>query len=171
MVMEAISRVDSSELVYNVVGHNGETDYLPLVKPEQPPPNAGNRWKVLRDITSSIQFTISRDNTVESIEASIKGLVKEDCEGGADKGKYDDLLLIALSDANMGRYGITSQKLEQALNKSREKVKGAVIFIGEETEAQRMAKELPDKAYNCQDLETLPILLSEVLMGMIGQGG
>lgn len=171
MVMEAMSRVDSSKFVYDVVGHNGETESLSLVNAANPPPNAGKRWKVLRDITSSTQFTMSGDNTVESIEAGVKGLVKEDTEGGGGQGKYDDLILIALSDANLGRYGITSQKLERALNKSREKVKGAVIFIGGEMEAQRMAKELPGKAFNCQDLKTLPMLLSEILVNMVGREG
>ncbi|CAO1618558.1 unnamed protein product [Parajaminaea phylloscopi] len=172
MVMEAMSRVDSSKFVYDVVGHNGETDALPLVDAQKPPQNAGKRWKVLRDLTSSTQFTMSGDNTVEGIEAAVKGLAKEDAEGGgSDQGRYDDLLLIALSDANLGRYGITSQKLERALNKSRDKVKGAVIFIGGEMEAQRMAKELPGKAFNCQDLKTLPMLLSEILVGMVGREG
>ncbi|CAO1613724.1 unnamed protein product [Jaminaea pallidilutea] len=164
MVMEAMARVDSSKFVYDVVGHNGETEALPLVDASSPPENAGKRWKVMRDMISSTQFTMSGDHTIESIEASCKELPKAEAEK-----EWDDIIVLALSDANLGRYGITPQRLERALGRNREKVKAAIIFIGGEQEAARMAKSLPGKAFNCQDLKSLPMMMSEILVNMVGR--
>lgn len=165
MVMEAMAKVERSKIIYDIVAHNGETAALPLVDAANPPENAGKRWKVLRDMTSSTQFTMSGDNTVEGIEAAVTTLPKAEPDA-----EMDDYIVIALSDANLGRYGITPKRLERALTKNKvDNVKAAIIFIGGEQEAASMAKAMPGKAFNCQDLKTLPMLLSECLVAMVGR--
>lgn len=163
MVMEAFSKVESGKFVYDIIGHSGEAHDLPLVTTDKIPETAGRRWKVLRDIISTTQFTMSGDNTVESLEHAVKTLPTKGSEE-----EMDDYIIIALSDANLGRYGITSKILERAMSRN-SKVKAAIIFIGGAEEGERVAKDLPGKALVCKDLKSLPVLLSEILVNMVGR--
>lgn len=164
MLMEAFDRVESGKFKYDIIGHSGETFDIPLVKADALPATAGKKWKVLRDMISTTQFTMSGDHTVEALENAVKRLPQ--AEPAED---MDDYIVIAMSDANLGRYGITTETLERAMGKNRDKVKSAIVFIGGEEEGARVAKEMPAKAFVCKDLKNLPMLLSEILVSMVGR--
>lgn len=53
----------------------------------------------------------------------------------------DQSIVIAISDANFERYGITPQQLKQAMNRN-PKVQTALIAIGEGSEASWYANAL-----------------------------
>lgn len=170
MIMEAFSRIPDGKFAYDIIGHSGESHELPLVTLDKIPDNAGKRWKVMRDIVSTTQFTMSGDNTVECLEHAVKTLPKAGKADGSGEEDYDDFIVIALSDANLSRYGITSKTLLRAMSRN-QRVKSAILFIGGEEEGRRCQKEMPGKAYVCNDLKMLPILMSEILVAMVGREG
>jgi von Willebrand factor A domain-containing protein 8 len=79
---------------------------------------------------------------VESIEKGVAEVAKHDAglqfSLGIPLDAYtslsDDSFVIAISDANFGRYGITAQDLQRAMDRE-QKVKTALICIGEGAEA------------------------------------
>ncbi|CAO1629064.1 unnamed protein product [Sympodiomycopsis kandeliae] len=166
MIMESFERLqDPTKYVYEIIGHSGESHDVPLVTINAPPKDIGSKWKILRNIISTTQFTMSGDNTIEGLSHSIKTLNNNEVQESSD-----DVILLALSDANLSRYGITSDVLRRTLSpNTANKVKSAIIFIGGEQEGERVAKELPGKAYVCKKLKNLPTLLSEILVGMVGK--
>ena len=122
----------------------------------------------------------SGDNTIRCIEKSIIELAREEA---------DDYFVIAMSDANLGRYGITAKVLTAALRKS-EKVKSAVssvlsafsskddltvflfqiIFIDRGgNEAGHVARQMPGKAYVAAEMAAIPQTLSNILTTMVGE--
>ncbi|CEH18703.1 AAA ATPase containing von Willebrand factor type A (vWA) domain [Ceraceosorus bombacis] len=160
MVMEAFARTEPGKYVYDIWGHSGESDHIPLVMADKPPASAGDRWRVLRDMTSITQYTMSGDSTLESIRWGCRELTKEEA---------DDYFVIALSDANLGRYGITTDMLAKAL-RSNEKVKGSVIFLdGRSSEGKQTAAQLPGLAYSVIDLRQLPQTFGSLLEAALHQ--
>lgn len=79
----------------------------------------------------------------------------------------DDYFVCALSDANLGRYGITSATLGRVL-RADDKVKTSVLFISREGEAERVAKQLPGKAFVARETKDVPQIVSDVLTTMVG---
>ena len=119
MIMEAMQRVDPTRFEFDIVAHSGDQVVIPLVKLGATPKNDGDRFRILRDIVAYTQYCMSGDHTVECITQSIKDVRDREA---------DDYFVIALSDANLSRYGITPEILGRALKRD-EKVKAAVIFI------------------------------------------
>lgn len=66
------------------------------------------------------QFCMSGDYTLESTEAGIRELAREDA---------DERFVVVLSDANLERYGITPERFARALT-SDPQVNAFAIFIG-----------------------------------------
>ena len=60
MVMEAFARTEPGKYLYDVWGHSGESANIALVKADAPPASAGDRWRVLRDMTSITQVSGGR---------------------------------------------------------------------------------------------------------------
>jgi hypothetical protein len=96
MVMESLHSLQE-KYKYELIGHSGDSDAVPLVNSEKPPKNEAERLRVLQQMVAHSQFCFSGDNTLEATEKAIKDITKE--EG-------DDYFVIVLSDANLRRYGI-----------------------------------------------------------------
>lgn len=157
MVMEAMTRVDPTRFAFDMVAHSGDSVVIPLVKLGAPPRTDGDRFRLLRDIVLHMQYCMSGDNTVECIEQSVKDVRSEDA---------DDYFVIALSDANLSRYGIHPAKLGAALRRD-DKVKAAVVFIDRSPEATDLAHALPGRAFVAQDTREIPRVLSDILTAMM----
>ena len=86
---------------YSIVGHSGDSPAIDLVKFKNQPKTEMDRMRVLRAMVAHTQFCRSGDHTLEAI-AQAKVDVGEG-EGGDDA---DEHIVIAVSDANLRRYGI-----------------------------------------------------------------
>lgn len=158
MVMEAMQRVDPTRFEFDIVAHSGDQVVIPLVKLGSMPKTDGDRFRILRDIVAYTQYCMTGDNTVECITQSIKDVRSQDA---------DDYFVIALSDANLGRYAITPQVLGSALKRD-EKVKAAVIFIDKGgAEAGHIAKALPGRAFVAENTKDIPRVLSDILTSLM----
>lgn len=159
MIMEAFSHVPREKFIYDIVGHHGESSHVPMTKMDKPPASIGERWKVLRDSDATMTYVMSGDSTLEAIQWACRDITKQ--EG-------DDYFVIALSDANLSRYGITVPSLEQAM-KSNEKVKCAFVCLDRGDEGKELARQLPGKAYQVREMRALPQVLSSILTTMLDQ--
>ena len=158
MIMEAMQRVDPTRFEFDIVAHSGDQVVIPLVKLGATPKNDGDRFRILRDIVAYTQYCMSGDHTVECITQSIKDVRDREA---------DDYFVIALSDANLSRYGITPEILGRALKRD-EKVKAAVIFIDRGgVEAGSVARALPGRAFVAEDTKDIPRVLSDILTSLM----
>ncbi|WFD27940.1 hypothetical protein MNAN1_002948 [Malassezia nana] len=158
MVMEAMERVDPTRFEFDIVAHSGDEVVIPLVPLGTMPKGDGDRFRVLRNIVAYTQYCMSGDNTVECIQQSVRDVRQREA---------DDYFVIALSDANLGRYAISPEMLGAAL-KQDDKVKAAVIFIDKGgAEAGRMAQALPGRAFVAQDTREIPRVLSDILTSLM----
>ena len=159
MIMEAFSHVPKEKFVYDIVGHHGESSHVQMTNSTKPPESIGERWKVLRDSDATMTYVMSGDSTLEAIEWSCRDIAKQEA---------DDYFVIALSDANLTRYGITINSLEKVM-KSNEKVKCALICLDRGDEGKELAKRLPGKAFQVREMRALPQVLSSILTTMLDQ--
>ncbi len=75
---------------------------------------------MLQTLNAHAQFCISGDHTVEAIEHGVRTITNEEA---------DEHFVIALSDANLDRYGIRPRHVTDALT-ANDDVNAYVIFIG-----------------------------------------
>jgi hypothetical protein len=95
MVMEAFADVSKDKVVYDIVGHSGESDSISFVEGESPPANANERFKVLQEMHAHSQFCMSGDHTLEATQKAIGRLGERD--------DADERYVVVLSDANLDR--------------------------------------------------------------------
>jgi hypothetical protein len=74
----------------------------------------------------------------------------------------DDRFVFVLSDANLGRYGTDPKELAAALTVD-PRVHGYILFIGEPSAADWLAKELPlGRGVVCMETAALPMRFREL---------
>ncbi|SPO39671.1 uncharacterized protein PSFLO_05152 [Pseudozyma flocculosa] len=194
MVMQAFARVDPTRFALDIVGHSGDNHMIPLVGIGKLPRSEGDQYRVLRSIVSHTQYCESGDFTLKCIEHSIRDVKKrlpsswldgvptssddggdmDETVGlaasvGSDEGKCDDHFVIAISDANLARYGINPHTLSRTLGTD-ETVKTAVLFIDKGNEAVYTAKQLPGKAFVAREMKDIPRILSTILTSSLAGG-
>lgn len=152
MVLEAFARADPARFRWDIIGHSGDSANIPLVKVGKPPKTDGERHKVVRDIVAYTQYCDSGDTTLASIRQSIQEVAKDEA---------DDYFVCALSDANLGRYGIG------AALRTNPRVKSAIIFLDKGQESQILARQLPGKAFAAADLSKVPQILQDILQSVL----
>ncbi|UZJ54566.1 hypothetical protein CBS101457_003886 [Exobasidium rhododendri] len=157
MIMEAFSHVSKERFLYDIVGHHGESAHVAMTTMDKPPQSIGERWKVLRDSDATMTYVMSGDSSLEAIQWACKDITRTEA---------DDYFVIALSDANLSRYGITAENLEKAM-KTSEKVKVALICLDRGDEGKELARRLPGKAFQVSEMKSLPQVLSSILTTML----
>lgn len=157
MIMEAFSHIDKNKMVYDFVAHHGESSHVQLTTFDKPPSTIGERWKILRDSDAITTYVMSGDSTLEAIDWSCRNLTKEEA---------DDYFVIALTDANLARYGITIPAIDKAM-RANEKVKCALICLDRGEEGKELARRLPGRAFQVSNMKSLPQVLSSVLTTML----
>ncbi|TFK31838.1 AAA domain-containing protein [Crucibulum laeve] len=158
MLMETFDRLSRKEkYVWDMYGHSGDGPDIPLVEADKPPAELRDRWKVSEKMYMIPQYAFAGDFTVEAI---IKGVT--------DVGKYDadDWFVIAITDANFGRYGITAEELTRAMKRD-PKVNTALICIGEGAEASWITKSLPGRGFRVANTGDIPTVLRSILSTMV----
>ncbi|KAG2007119.1 hypothetical protein CC2G_014837 [Coprinopsis cinerea AmutBmut pab1-1] len=103
------------------------------------------------------QYAFAGDFTVEAIRKGVDEVAKFDA---------DDWFVIAITDANFGRYQITPEEITQAMN-SNPKVNTALICIGEGAEATWIPKRLPGKGFRVANTGDIPTVLRSILSTMV----
>jgi hypothetical protein len=98
----------------------------------------------------------------------------------------DDWFVIAVTDANFGRYQITPEELKRAMNRD-PKVHAALVCIGEGADApwyghtymfsrglrtyrirnSRITRDLPGRAFRVKNTADIPTVLRSILSTMI----
>lgn len=83
--------------------------------------------------------------------------------------RADDYIVIAITDANFDRYGITAEDLRRSITRN-SKVHVALLAIGEGAETTWLPKVLPGKAYTVRRTGDLASTIRAVLSATLDKG-
>ncbi|OJT05693.1 von Willebrand factor A domain-containing protein 8 [Trametes pubescens] len=157
MLMETFDRLSRKEkYVWDIYGHSGDSASIPLVEAGQEL-EIRDRWKVVDKMETITQYTFAGDYTLEAIDKAVVDIAQFDA---------DDWFVIAITDANFARYGITGEEIQRAMNRN-PKVHTALICIGEGAEATWIPKNLPGRGYRVADTAGIPAVLRSILSTMV----
>ncbi|KAF8150343.1 AAA domain-containing protein [Pholiota molesta] len=154
MLMETFDRLSRKE---KYVWDSGDGPDITLTDANKPPTELKERWKITEKMYMIPQYAFAGDFTVESIVKGVNEVAKYDA---------DDWFVIAITDANFGRYQISSEDLTRAM-KHNPKVNTALICIGEGAEASWVTKSLPGRAFRVANTGDIPNVLRSILSTMV----
>ncbi|KJA23810.1 hypothetical protein HYPSUDRAFT_137004 [Hypholoma sublateritium FD-334 SS-4] len=154
MLMETFDGLSRKE---KYVWDSGDGPDITLTEANKPPTELKERWKVTEKMYMVPQYAFAGDYTVESIMKGVDEVAKYDA---------DDWFVIAITDANFGRYQISSEDLTRAM-KHNPKVNTALICIGEGAEASWVTKSLPGRAFRVANTGDIPNVLRSILSTMV----
>ena len=164
MVMEGLdSKIAKEKIKWDIVGHSGDSRYIPLSHADNPPKNDKERLKVLQEAASYPQFCFPGDFTIEATRDCVKQLAMDT--------DADERFLIVLTDANLDRYGIPIRSLANALDLDNT-VNTCCISIGSlGDQAKRMKDGLPaGRSYVVQDTSDIPKILRKFFQSTLLKG-
>ena len=147
MIMEALN--DDDRFLLTIVGHNGDSPEIPLVRPKTPM-DPKTQLKVLEGMVAHTQYTFAGDHSVEAIESAISQATPGD-------------LVLVVSDANLKRYRIDPRKISHLLNQPG--IHAHLILIGNfGEEAHHLSRAVPNgRAQVCLKSEDLPLILKKIV--------
>ncbi|EKM57120.1 uncharacterized protein PHACADRAFT_92032 [Phanerochaete carnosa HHB-10118-sp] len=160
MLMETFDRLTRPEkYVWDIIGHCGDSAEVPLVTAGASPAAVADRWKVVQKMDLTTQYSFAGDYTVEAIEKAVDEVAKFDA---------DEWFVIAITDANFGRYNITAEDLKRAMYRQ-PMVKTALICIGEGAEATWyvIPKHLQGRGFRVGNTADIPAVLRSILSTMV----
>jgi len=158
MLMETFARLSRQDkYVWDMLGHCGDSPDVTLVETDSPPTELRQRWKVLEKMDLTTQYSFAGDYTVEAITKAVTEVAKFDA---------DDWFVIAITDANFGRYNISAGDLKRAMT-MQPKVKTALICIGEGAEATWIPQQLPGRGFRVGNTADIPTVLRSILSSMV----
>ncbi|TFK29464.1 hypothetical protein FA15DRAFT_344640 [Coprinopsis marcescibilis] len=158
MLMETFDRLSrKGKYVWDITAHSGDGPNISLVDADNPPTEVKDRWKVAEKMYMIPQYAFAGDFTVEAITNSVNEVAKFDA---------DDWFVIAITDANFGRYAISPEEVSNAMKRD-PKVNTALICIGEGAEATWIPKSLPGKGFRVKDTGDIPTVLRSILSTMV----
>lgn len=163
--MESFHGFDS-QFDYSIVGHSGDSPCIEFSAFGQPPKTERDRMNVLKKMVAHTQFCRSGDYTLEGIARAKQDVVK-----GADDA--DEYIVVAISDANMRRYGISGKMVGQVVDDKmglEKDVKTKVVFIASLGDEAKDLKENvgSGKAFIAQSTSALPRIIREILTEIQG---
>jgi len=159
MLMESFNHLSRKEkYAWDIYGHSGDEPTIPLVDTDKPPSSLKDRWKVIEKMDMVTQYAFSGDYTVEAIRKGVEEVAKFDA---------DDWFVIAISDANFGRYRITPEEIKKVMLRGDPKVHTALICIGDGAEVPWITKELPGRGFRVKNTADIPVVLRSILTSMV----
>jgi von Willebrand factor A domain-containing protein 8 len=166
LVMESFEGMED-RFDYSIVGHSGDSRCIDLVGFRDPPSNAKERMRILQKMVAHSQYCQTGDNTLGAITQAVSDMVHDSSEqdGGGQS------IVIAVSDANLERYGISPRELGRAVTTSSEsRIKVFCIFIASfGNEAENIRRELPlGRGFVCMQTKDLPKIVRNILASQIG---
>lgn len=172
LVMESFDGLDE-KFDYSIVGHSGDSRCIDLVRFGEPPANTQERLRILQTIFAHAQFCQSGDNTLRAIKQAVAD-VSSSTQANDDEADHGyNSVVIAISDANLERYGISPQELGRAMqgqSGSFDSTKAYCILIaslGDEAEAIKRALPV-GRGFLCMDSSELPAIVRNILTLEIG---
>lgn len=166
LVMESFEGMED-RFDYSIVGHSGDSRCIELVEFGDPPTNSLERLRILQTMVAHSQFTQSGDNTLGAIKQAVSDVSSQAFNGEEEDGEVSSIV-IAVSDANLQRYGISPRELGRAMRAPNGKsgnAKAFCIFIasfGDEAEEIRRALPL-GRGFVCTDSGELPGIVRNIL--------
>ncbi|KAJ7628770.1 AAA domain-containing protein [Roridomyces roridus] len=158
MLMETFDRLSRKEkYVWDMYGHSGDGADIQLVDALKPPKDMKDRWKVVEKMHMIPQYAFAGDYTVEAIEKGVKEVAAFDA---------DDWFVIAITDANFERYGISPDDVARAMKRN-PKVHTALICIGEGAEATWIPRSIPGRGFRVSNTADIPTVLRSILSTMV----
>ncbi|CAK9040016.1 von Willebrand factor A domain-containing protein 8 [Durusdinium trenchii] len=152
MIMESLCGLEH-KYIYEIIGHSGESDWLPFVQMGQHPATRLERFAVVEAMTDHAATARSGDNTLAAGVKAVQEIVKEDA---------DDYFVFLISDANLRGYGISAEDLAMALT-GEVKVNAHAIFIAEPDAAEEMRRCMPQgHAHLVMETSGMPLLLKNI---------
>lgn len=173
LIMESFEGMQD-KFDYSIVGHSGDSRRIELVNFGDPPANSMARLRILQTIVAHTQFTQSGDNTLGSIQQAISDLSSMDTGDDDEEDSSMSSIVIAISDANLERYGIRPRELGRVMLPPQSighSITTYCIFIasfGDEAEA--IKRELPlGRGFVCKDSGDLPGIVRIILTSELNQ--
>lgn len=163
LVMESLNGFEHL-FDYRIVGHSGDSASIPLVDLGHPPNNERVRLHVLQTMLAHAQYCQSGDNTLEALAEAI-----QDAKRGADADSGNSIV-VAISDANLHRYGIRPRALGRIISAGQESsVAAHCIFIASfGDEAQEILRELPaGRGHICLETSDLPRIVKDIIAAQL----
>lgn len=152
MMMESLVGLEH-KYIYEIIGHSGESDWLPFVKMGEAPKDRVERYAVIEAMTDHAATARSGDNTLSAGVKAVQEIVKHEA---------DDYFVFLVSDANLRGYGISPQDLAMALT-GEARVNAHAIFIAEPEVAEEMTQCMPaGHAHLVMDTAGMPLLLKNI---------
>lgn len=152
MMMESLVGLEH-KYIYEIIGHSGESDWLPFVKMGEAPKDRVERYAVVEAMTDHAATARSGDNTLSAGVKAVQEIVKQEA---------DDYFVFLVSDANLRGYGISPQDLAMALT-GEARVNAHAIFIAEPEVAEEMTQCMPaGHAHLVMDTAGMPLLLKNI---------
>lgn len=151
---------------YSIVGHSGDSPCIPFVDFGNPANNEKTRMKILQSMIAHSQFCRAGDFTLEAIEEAIDNVNSLLRNTGDDQ----EGLVIAISDANLERYGIHPRELGRIIDDGIAKgVKAHCIFIASfGREADEIRQNLPvGRGHVCMQTSDLPKIVRNILVSQM----
>ena len=148
-----------------LVGHSGDS---PAISFGDPPTNEKDMMHVPQAIVAHTQYCSSGDFTLEAVEQAIDDISESKNEDGDQE--HDENIVIAISDANLRRYGIHPREMGKIIEAGEEKaVKAHVIFIASfGQEADEIKRQLPPgRAHIANDTSDLPRIVRSILTSSV----
>jgi len=172
LVMEAFEGMEK-RFDYSIVGHSGDSRCIKLVNFGEPPTNEKERMRILQTMVAHSQYCQSGDNTLGAIKQAIVDVTKG---YSVDEENDEDCMVIAVSDANLARYGISPRELARAMtdgssdSKAGIRTKAFCVFIASfGSEADDIRRELPlGRGFVCMQTNELPKIVKHILTSEIG---
>ena len=170
LIMEAFddAEVTKARFDYSMVAHSGDSHCIPLIQFGNPPRNAKDRIKILQTMAAHSQFCWTGDNTLSAVKAAIKDVRQNDPHVNNADGNFGspEHIVVAISDANLSRYGIHPRELRSILmNGNDKKVKAYCVFIASlGSQAEDLKKALPaGRGFVCMQTGDLPKAVRDIL--------
>jgi len=153
---------------YGIVAHSGDSPTIPLVRFGDPPTNEKDMMRILQSVVAHTQYCQSGDYTLEAVENAIEQIMN----GNSDGDESDEYVVVAISDANLARYGIHPKELGKIVaagSDAAAPVKAHVIFIASfGQEAEDITRSLPaGRGHICMDTSDLPRIVRNILMSSV----
>jgi von Willebrand factor A domain-containing protein 8 len=169
LVMESFDGM-KEKFDYSIVGHSGDSQCIDLVPFGEPPANAKERMRILQTMMAHSQYCDSGDNTLAAVKQAMIDVIPSNND---DDTLTENSIVIAISDANLERYGIQPKDLSRAMQTRTDHSAGIAkafcIFIasfGEEAES--IKRELPvGRGFVCMDSSELPAIVRNILAAEI----
>ena len=163
MIMEAFADSSLTNVIYSIVGHCGDNAEVPLVQWGKAPKNEAERLKVCARMIAVSQYCLSGDTTVEATIDACRNVARY--RGEHPTEGIDEKIVFVISDANLRRYGITTEMLKMAMNCERKNnVECFAIFIAQiGDEAKEIQRKLPpSQSHVCLQTNELPAVLQTI---------